>query len=474
MNNEAEPHELQHQQASAIAQNGPLEIQLKTNYKTRYGAWFGIFILFVAACVAVIWRNGAVEWLLLTVTSLVIVYSGFTPLIAARRLSYDRIISEQYSHDGNLHIETRLRRMLRIPGMWYVIHESYRNQSQLNTDLIQYRASFAPLFHGEMILNYRLQQITRGSYEALATDIIVGDWLGLTSITVKKTQQQQFTVLPPIIKPQLESFVSNHNSSRWIGDWNTERKRDDSSQNKSDQSNVQSLKLQDQGTYYSKRQSPNSGSGNETRPYIEGDSYRAVDIRAAARGRGWHTKLQDAELHTPKHCFILDQYALPYQDDLRNQLFESMVQWSIADILELGQQHPVFVITDDWSFEYASDQHSYELRCLLALAKADVQQHMRERLQQLAVLIPEQSHITLYTGDWRELESWYALAEVARGKGCKLDIHFVTNNKVMTYAMREQQRTLEQAGIQLVWRYSQSLPLPISYVVEGSERYASS
>src|SRR5690606_12127290 len=118
--------------------------------------------------------------------------------------------------------------------------------------------------------------------------------------------------------------------------------------------------------------------------------------------RGWHTKLQDAELHTPKHCFILDQYALPYQDDLRNQLFESMVQWSIADILELGQQHPVFVITDDWSFEYASDQHSYELRCLLALAKADVQQHMRERLQQLAVLIPEQSHITLYTGDWRE------------------------------------------------------------------------
>lgn len=469
-----EAEDLQHQQSSTVAPTPPFQIHLKSQYKTRYGAWCGIFVLFIAALASVIWRNGAVEWLLLTVTSLVIVYSGIAPSIAARKLIYYRIISEQYSQDGNLHIETRLHRMLRIPGMWYVIDERYRNQSQLNTALLQYRASFTPLFHDEMILNYQLQQVTRGSYEALATDIIVGDWLGLTSITVSKTLQQQFTVLPPIIMPQLESFVMNNNSNRWIGDWDAERKQDISSQNLSDQSDLQSITLQDQGAYYSQRQSPNSGLGNGTRPYIDGDSYRAIDIRAAARGRGWHTKLQEAELHTPQICFILDQYALPYQDELRNQLFESMVQWSVADILELGQQQPVFVITDDWSFEYAAPQHSYELRCLLALAKADVQQHMRDRLQQLADLIPQQSHITLYTGDWRETESWFALVEMARSKGCTLEIHFVTNNRVMTYAMREQQRTLEQAGMKLVWRYSQLNQSPISHVVEGSEHYASS
>ncbi|MCR8660116.1 DUF58 domain-containing protein [Paenibacillus endoradicis] len=460
---------------TVVTSTAPIEIQLKSQFKTRYGVWCGIFILFVAALAAVIWRNGAVEWLLLTVTSLIIVYSGIVPIIATTKLSYNRIISEQYSHDGNLQFETRLRRTFRIPGMWYVIHESYRNQSQLNSDLLQYRASFTPLFHGEMILNYQLQQVTRGNYEALVTEIIVGDWLGLTSITVKKTLQQKFTVLPPIITPQADSFVVNNSSNRWIGDWNVGSDGSSNQQNMSDQSDLQSITLQDQGTYYSsQQQNASSGTGNGTRPYIEGDSYRRIDIRAAARGRGWHTKLQDAELHMPKYCIILDQYALPYQDNLRNQLFESMVQWSVADVHDYGQEQPVFVITDDWSFEYATLQHSYELRCLLALAKADVQQHIRERLPQLAVLIPQQSHIVLYSGDWRETESWYALADIARSKGCTLEIHFATNNRVMTYAMREQQRSLEQSGVKLVWRYSQPLHIPISHVVEGSERYASS
>lgn len=473
-----QPSQLQDKHSNTnINASAPIEIRLKSQFKTRYGAWCGIFILFVAALAAVIWRNGAVEWLLLTVTSVVIIYSGITPKIAASKLSYNRIISEQYSHDGNLQIETRLHRVFRIPGIWYVIHERYHNQSQLNNQWLQYRANFAPLFHDEMILNYRLQQVTRGNYEALTTEIIVGDWLGLTSITVKKTLQQQFTVLPPIIKPQLDSFVMNNSSNRWIGDWNVESEENSNPLNMSEQSEseLQSITVQDQGTYYTSQQhNVTSGTGNGTRPYIDGDSYRRIDIRAAARGLGWHTKLQDAELQTPKHCIILDQYALPYQDDLRNQIFESMVQWSLVDVHEYGQEQPVFVITDDWSFEYVTSQHSYELRCLFALAKADVQQHIGDRLPQLAVLIPLKSHITLYSGDWRETESWYALADIARSKGCTLEIHFATNNRVMTYAMREQQRSLEQAGVKLVWRYSQPVHIPISHVVEGSERYASS
>lgn len=452
-----------------------VQFQLQSRYKTRYGAWIGIGLIFFASLASVIWRGGAVEWLLLSVTSFLILYSGFAPYLAASKLIYSRVLSAQFSEDGEMVLQSTLMRKFCIPGMWYVIHEQYHNQSQLNKSPLAYRASFSPLFHRTMVIDYSLKHIERGRYAALPTEIIVGDWLGLTSIALKRDCPQHFVSLPTDQVPSEDSYVANNGANRWKED------RISDSLNSPTQASLtssiddsnQSMHLNGDGELL-----PNQGVtsfiSEQTRPYLDGDNYRRVDIRALARGRGLQTRLSEEQLAPPRHCIIIDQFALPYQDTLRNQLFESQINWAVAEVHEQSDSGTIFVITDDWSFEYSGEQHSYELRCLLALTRADVQQRMKERLPHLSILIPANSHVTVFTGDWRENEGWLALAELTWLKGCTLDIHFVTSNRVLSYAMREQQKILEQAGIRAIWRYSKADSDQLVNVIEGSERYATS
>src|SRR5690606_28154517 len=133
----------------------------------------------------------------------------------------------------------------------------------------------------------------------------------------------------------------------------------------------------------------------------------------------------------------------------------------------------VSVLSDDWSFEYRGEQHNDELKYLLALTRPDVALNMKERTVFFSPLLPANGHIVVYSGAWKDSEGWLALAEAAWLKGSSLELQFVTTNRVMTYAMREQQKVLETAGVQIVWRYSYMKPASVIEVERGSERYAS-
>lgn len=481
INRESADISMQNQSTEQFQENLPLvkptvqpmiRFKLQSSYRTRYGVWLSIVLLFAASLAAVIWRGGAVEWLLLVVTSLLIVGSGLLPLIASTKISYNRTISTALSENGEMMLESSLHRFFRIPGIWYVVHEQYENLSQVNKEPLSYRTSFTPFFHRTMQLQYSLKHTERGKYESLPTEIIVGDWLGLTSIAVYKHLEQSFAVLPQLQSPSEESYVSHYAVNHWRGARSNNDANDVSLIEATDNSSSSLLKNDGQRTDYSSQL--NHVLSEQTRPYIEGDSYRRLDVRAAARGRGLQTKLGEEAEYEPKHCIIIDQYALPYQDSIRNQLFEAMILWAVAEIHEQGKRQPLIIITDDWTFEYTSDAQSYELRCLLALAKADVELRMKDRLSHLSVLLPANGHITVFTGDWREQDSWSSLSELAWAKGSTLNIQFATSNRVMTYAMREQHKKLEQSGIKLIWRYSAPFGSELVNVIEGSERYATS
>lgn len=452
-----------------------VQFQLQSRYQTRYGAWIGIVIVFLASLASVIWRGGAVEWLLLSVTSGLIVYSGVAPFMAASRLMYSRVLSDPFSEDGALILQSTLKRKFCIPGMWYVIHEQYYNLSQLNKTPLAYRASFTPVFQSTMVLDYSLKHTERGRYTALPTEIIVGDWLGLTSVSLTKECPQYFVSLPSDQVSSEDSYVANNGINRWRGDQINESLTQAPLTSNNDNM-TQGLDVYDDGmqTTFIQGESRTSLISEQTRPYQDGDNYRRLDIRALARGRGMQTRLSEEQLTSPQNCIIIDQFALPYQDTLRNQLFESQINWAVAEVNELSDNGDIFVITDDWSFEYYGERDHYELKCLLALTRADVQQRMKERLPHLSILIPANSHVTVFTGDWRENDSWLALAQLTSLKGCTLDIHFATNNRVMSYAMREQQKILEQSGIRAIWRYSKAESDQLVNVIEGSEHYATS
>lgn len=61
----------------------------------------------------------------------------------------------------------------------------------------------------------------------------------------------------------------------------------------------------------------------------------------------------------------------------------------------------------------------------------------------------------VYTADWQDGQGWMQLAAYAADYGCRLELHVVTKQSVLTYAMREQQRLLETCGIRMTW-----LPFP--------------
>lgn len=434
-------------------------IELEPSYRTRYGAWCGIILLWLASVTAVLLRGDAPEWLLLTTFSMVIIFSGVFPWLGAYKLSYERDMSALMLEQGELLVSVRMKRSLPLPGLWYAIDDQLHNTSMMRDHRLKLRAGFMPLFHRSMSLTYRIQDMERGNYEAAPTIIRVGDWLGLTCIKVERIQKAQLIVLPRLEKPEEESYVARHTSSRWL-----KRQADSSYRPPSTSS------LHPQQPITSKNEDELSAM---TRPYMAGDSYRRIDQRAAARGRGLHTRMAEDKEAAPRLCIVLDQYDLPYRDAQQDQMFGSLISWCLADTVEAGERQRVSVLCDNWSFDYTDEQGAAELKYLLAITRPDVTAHMKDRVAHMSMLLPTGGHIVVYSGAWKDNEGWLALAEAALLKGSRLELQFVTTNRVMTYAMREQQKIMEQAGIQIVWRYSCEKPQPVIEIEKGSERYAS-
>jgi len=437
-------------------------LELEPSYRTRYGAWCGILVLWLASVAAVLLRGDAPEWLMLTTISLIVVFSGIFPWLGAYRVSYERYMSAMMIEQGELFVSVMLKRHLPLPGVWYAIDDQLHNSSTMRGHRLKLRAGFMPLFHRAMSLTYRICDMERGSYEAAPTVIRVGDWLGLTCIKVERMQKARLIVLPRLEQPEEESYVARNTSSRWL-----KKKVETHFQQTSS-----TMQKKDSYEIYSKL-TKEDGLGIETRPYTAGDSYRRIDQRAAARGRGLHTRIAEAEETAPRLCTLLDQYDLPYRDDQQDQMFSSLISWCLADTVEAGKQQNVSVLCDNWSFEYKGQQDTAELKYLLAMTRPDVSVHMKDRVAHLSMLLPKGGHIVVYSGAWKDSEGWLALAEIASLKGSRLELQFVTTNRVMTYAMREQQKIMEQAGIHIVWRYSCAKPMPAVEVEKGSERYAS-
>lgn len=447
-------------------------IELEPSYRTRYVAWAGIMLLWLASLGAVLLRGDAPEWLLLTTLSLVILCSGMLPLLAAYRIGYERVLSTATVEQGELHVMVKLTRGLPIPGIWYSVYDQLHNTSTMRGQRIKLKAGFMPLFHKTMSLTYRIQEMERGSYKAKPTIIRIGDWLGLTCITVEREMNAEFIVLPQVQEPEEESYVARNTSSTWMKrSLNAATSRMEQTGQGNDYK-LWSRQADEQGSAGSSDMWI-EGNGLTTRPYVAGDSYRRLDSRAAVRGMGLHTRVSEEDETAPKLCVLLDQYDLPYEEERQDQLFHALVNWCLVDIVKIGESKNISVLSDNWSFEYRGQQHSAELKYLLALTRPDMTMHLKDRIPFLTPLLPGGGHIVVYSGAWKDSEGWLALAEAAWMKGSRLELQFVTTNRVMTYAMREQQKILESAGIQIIWRYSYIKPASIIEVEEGSERYAS-
>src|SRR5690606_16306596 len=124
--------------------------ELEARYRTRYVAWAGILLLWMATVASIILRGAAPEWLLFTALSLVMISSGLFPLLASYRLSYERKISASTVEQGQMQVGITLVRALPIPGVWYAVNDQLHNSSTMRGERIKLRAGFTPLLHKSM------------------------------------------------------------------------------------------------------------------------------------------------------------------------------------------------------------------------------------------------------------------------------------------------------------------------------------
>jgi hypothetical protein len=210
----------------------------------------------------------------------------------------------------------------------------------------------------------------------------------------------------------------------------------------------------------------------DIKPYSEGDSIHRIYYHALSRGMGVHVLEEKEQLTAIKQVLFIDQYLPPMTYDMALQQFNTLIGWILYKVEKQLAFGPVLVVTDNWCYECYELYQLDELRRLLAQIKPDVQYSIVERLHSLAKILPSHSQLVVYTADWKNSEGWIELAQLAWHKKATVNLQLLSEHRIMTYTMREQQREFEQSGLNIEWRFSNYSLKQNELVREGSERYA--
>lgn len=418
--------------------------------------WMTICFCLIISLVAVIYRGAAVEWALLILTSMTFVLSYLAPLMVLKGIEVKRTWTTQGIDTTQIALNTTIERKWLIPSVWLATVESVVNESENDAAPIELKQQYEPFFYRKMSQQFTLQHLKRGQYKSESVTVLVGDLFGLTILRKDMIFPLDFCVLPTRLVEQEQTYVNQLTSQKWT---------DDSRQA------VENVFLQ--GNKLNEKQGEAVFSGIDgIRPYSEGDSIHHIYFHTLSRGMGVHVFENEKQLSMIRQVIFLDQYLPPMSPQLYIQQFNTLIGWIIDRVLKDLEHGPVLIVTDNWCYECYEYFQIEELRRLLATVKADVQYSIIERLLSLAQIIPSQSKLLVYTTDWKNNEGWTELAQLAWHKKTTVSLQLLSENRIMTYSMREQQKEFEQNGLETIWRYSNLQEKAEQIVREGSEAYA--
>ncbi|MUT65598.1 DUF58 domain-containing protein [Paenibacillus sp. NEAU-GSW1] len=405
-------------------------------YRTRWFAWTFLASAWCASFAAMLTRGGEVEAFLVALLSCVIAISAIGPYAAVAGLSVERSLSATQVRDGDsAMIRVTVRRSAAMPFSWIAVRDGLMNAhaSSDKEARVAFRYIAAPLFRKQFTFEYTVNKLQRGEHRFDLVAVTVGDWLGLTAITRKLSCEGVLLALPA-----LPETVELRGRDQAAGGVLTDRGA----------SHASIASKEGEAADASAARMPlNAGIGPDNRPYREGDSLRHIDWRAAAKGRGLYTKQHAAE-KPAELAIMVDASSAAYSGDGR--LFDACAAWAAQAI-------------DQAAAAGGSVR-------LLAASGAEAAEPLLERLAKLRLEAVELDRTAIrkelgvmrhggvvhaYTADWHDGKGWTQLAAYASDYGCRLELHVVTKQSVLTYAMREQQRILESSGIRMTW-----LPFP--------------
>ncbi|MCR2804485.1 DUF58 domain-containing protein [Paenibacillus soyae] len=416
----------------------------RRHYRPRWAAWAWITAAFGCSLGAVIARGGAVEWFLLILLAGMAGISLLLPLAAIRGIAVSRALPEADATAGEeLVIGLTLTRRSRLPLAWVAVEDTLRNESSMQEKEMSLRAVFAPLFDREMSARFDAKALTRGVHRFGTVTVSCGDPFGLTSIRRDMALDDVLTVGPAITAGDRSDELAD---ASFLGARTSETAEPAHAGLIAEPS--------DRSEAWTTR---NAGIGPETRLYAEGDSFRHLDFRAMARGRGLHTKIYPGAGRLELYVAI-DSYAAPYGGD--DALFDACIGRMLQDAVRASSENiSVTVFAEKRSFGLPGlagrelMARVGELKLLLARLKPSNEPIDWEGLQAAGPLSYQGQGRTLrmYTADWQNAGRWFELADRVALQGFRLELWLVTSGKVLTFAMREQARILEGRGIRARW-----------------------
>ncbi|WP_162848340.1 DUF58 domain-containing protein [Paenibacillus nanensis] len=433
----------------------------RKRYRTRWAAWLVIAAAFGCACSAVIVRGGAVEWFFMMLTGGLVLVSGLLPFIAIRNISVSRALPDTDIAAGEqLTIRMTLLRSRRIPMVWFALEDLLNNDCGLEEKNVSLRSVFAPMFAGEMTVHYDLDGLDRGLYSLSSVTVTCGDPFGLTCVRRELPLQSELVVTPARTE---EEMLGDASASRYVQSASAEDEHVRTRQALREPG-VDGVPIN------------RSGSGPDTRAYRDGDSIRHLDFRAAARGRGLQTKVYASDSYKEWHVAI-DQYAAPYRGD--NELFDACIGLALGAVTRASDEGNLVTLhTEDWSYMLSSsagrDRSAglQELRRRLALLRPSTEQADKIHLDEESVKPFRDNMLKMISADWQNTERWNRLLEEMGSQGVRLELCLLTRNTVLSFAMREQARQLEERGIPVYWMHVAGRNEQRSAAGEGVKAYA--
>ncbi|MEK3884839.1 DUF58 domain-containing protein [Paenibacillus sp. PL2-23] len=438
----------------------------RRRYRPRWGGWSFIAAASGFAVYAVVTRGGALEWFLLALLAGLTMMSLLLPIAAIRGIGVSRTLPAGEGIAGEeLAIGLTLTRKLRLPLAWIAVEDTLCNTCSMRAEEKSVRAVFAPMFAKELEASWNLKGLKRGVYQLRSVSVTCGDPFGLMSIRREFELEGELLVAPAMVpadparEPGDPSFFSRLDDDR-IQRLNPGLHAEPSDGN--------------DGLL-----TRNAGIGPDTRPYADGDSFRHLDFRAMARGRGLHTKVYTGAARLQLYV-ALDQFAAPYAGD--DVLLDDCIGQLLGDSARaVSQNIAVTILAEGWTLGLAGAEGKepaprlMELRSRLARLQPSKQPHQWEGLERLGGSPMSGRTLRMYSADWRNGSRWTTLADQLGAQGFRLELLLFTSAGVLSYAMREQARHLEGRGIPVRWLQSApSVPAgtPAGSTAEGAGAYA--
>ncbi|GMK45824.1 hypothetical protein PghCCS26_29520 [Paenibacillus glycanilyticus] len=436
-------------------------------YRTRWGAWLLIAAGWLMSLAGMLTRGGAVETFMLIVLSLLPLLSIVMPLLSTLGLTVSRIIPEAKIKDGDeAVIRLTLRRSSIVPFVWIAVHDGMTNTSAAKRTSLDYRYLVAPLLRKEMEISYSVLAVRRGEHQFGQVTVTVGDWLGLTAFHKKLECPGTLVAVPALPEQQRRRAEQLH------GAMAEQVSGDSSAAFISDGGEISAIAAD--------RLLQQAGIGPDSRPYREGDSMRHINWRAAAKGRGMFTKQhlleQPAEI-----IMIADTHSAAFNHDGR--LFDASLAWLARGIEQAAADGcDVRLLAGTVGTGGAKEKQKRGGQAGHQQVNQLLERLARLKLTKTAVSVDSLrtelgglkagSVIHVYTADWKSGQSWIKLAAYAADQKCGIRLHVVTKQTVLTFAMREQQRLLEEAGLSVNWlAYPDKMNRP-TQTAEGGSRHA--